>query len=243
MISSQPKDELTCDYGRDIALVGLEVIDSNVVSSISESVGDWNSLHFSFNLRLKATIVNKGAPIDNFSINGRSISGYFCSHYWSMQEEIYEHMETGDTLVLDSLILDYPHGVYEFDDSDPDYYHFEINRPLVVGTPDWKQDVNISDNTLFLHFEMDFLLTDTDDVPAYASSIRLVPNPAINQFQIVSEGQYGISTYTVYDLRGGKWLSGTGGNEIDCGNLSAGLYLVDINLKNGDRVVKKLIVQ
>ena len=248
MIAAQPKGEPTCDYGRDIALIGLETIDSSIVSSLVDYGDGHGRLQYDIELRLKATIVNEGAPIDSFTIRGSSLFGYFCYSYWNIDEEFDVSMETGDTLTIDNIILHYSNGHYEFNSGNSGYFHFHIDRQIVVETPDWKQDDDISDNSFPFHFEYDFLLTGVEDPPTEKiDDISVFPNPASKEFRIISPAGNVIDVLYIYDLKGKRVLSYKDINSpqtvVNCQDFPSGMYILTVISESGSQQVKKLLVR
>lgn len=75
-----------------------------------------------------------------------------------------------------------------------------------------------------------------------ALEIQVFPNPSIRDFRIVGVGASSILTVDLYDTRGARLKSWTGGlTEYDIQSLASGVYHVRIQLRNGEIFNKQII--
>ncbi|WP_367392817.1 T9SS type A sorting domain-containing protein [Lewinella sp. LCG006] len=90
--------------------------------------------------------------------------------------------------------------------------------------------------------------TDTDlcgagitstDIPAQAEAIKVFPNPVSTQLQV--NGLPAGSTIVVYNGYGQVIPSVFTGQHLDSSKWSAGLYVLEIELPSGERVVRKVV--
>ena len=66
--------------------------------------------------------------------------------------------------------------------------------------------------------------------------VQVYPNPFSEEINIVGS----IDSYAIFDASGKMLLTGNT-NKIETKNLIKGLYLVKINMKNGESISRKII--
>jgi hypothetical protein len=108
--------------------------------------------------------------------------------------------------------------------------YFDYNPAIVTGT-----------------FNTEF--TEALAMPGFnTGNLLLYPNPAKNSFSVsLAQGTGQIQSIELYDVIGEKVKTAASNNSsdvnVDVSNLSAGVYFVQINTVNGQKVIRKLIIQ
>lgn len=142
---------------------------------------------------------------------------------------------------------------------DPSYGFFSIIGPTEVQLLYYFTEFNITDlpeltgriindnsSNEFSNCEMSFdvLINGPDAIKnlSQENTIQLYPNPANNEVLITSKYiSNPIKNVVFMDLSGKKLNVVQNGSLCDLSNLSAGIYLVEIELLNGNFVKKKLL--
>lgn len=74
-------------------------------------------------------------------------------------------------------------------------------------------------------------------------SLSVYPNPATNQINIDTKGQFTVASAVVFDITGKRTTAALNGSTIDISALSSGFYLVEVTSENGAvgtyKIVKK----
>lgn len=142
---------------------------------------------------------------------------------------------------------------------DPIYGFFSIIGPSEAQLLYYFTDFNITDlpelsgriindnsNNEFSNCEMSFnvVINGPDAIKnlSQENTIQLYPNPTNNEVLITSKDiSNPIRNVVFMDLSGKKLNVAQNGSLCDITNLSAGIYLVEIELQNGNFVKKKLL--
>ena len=93
-----------------------------------------------------------------------------------------------------------------------------------------------ADGTITLSYTMQGTTTDIED--ATATSVAIYPNPTTGKATILANQE--VENVVVRNLIG-KTVASFNSNQIDLSNLAASMYLVEIQLENGESTVQKLI--
>ena len=246
-IRLQPKEGIICSDGNDIALVHLEVIDTTNTLSLNPEL-QFYTLETS--IQLRATIVNKGADIQFFSVASSPSLTFNCYEEDRLLRTYQVDFVTGDTIIDDFILRKRTH--YSYPDEDT-HFNVEINfnTCLSLGTPGAKQDVFINDNSQCISVQTNtqFTITNTDDIVERVEEqdILLFPNPVFDELRLKTKGQSTLSYMAIYDLNGKLWHSSSIDRQyeysMNCQAIPRGIYFIKIILSNGQNALKRVVLQ
>lgn len=97
-------------------------------------------------------------------------------------------------------------------------------------------------DTIIANFETTFQIESTlsiEPVKQTEDKIIVYPNPA-DDFITIQHNKL-IKTITLFDITGKELMVTTSYVDIDLSAISCGIYLLDIQLENGEHVVKKIV--
>jgi len=79
--------------------------------------------------------------------------------------------------------------------------------------------------------------------PLSTSSLRLVPNPTTNYFQIIGVDLNEIKSVLLLDIQGRQlaYIENMAGNHFDLNKVASGIVLLNITFKNGELVFKRIV--
>lgn len=246
-ISLQPKEEPICNYGNDIALARLEIIDTTITLSLNPELQFYT---VETAIQLRATIVNKGASIQFFSVASSPYFTFNCYEAGRLRRTYQVDFPAGDTIVDDFILRKATHYGYPSEDTDLDV-EINFSTCLSLGTPGGKQDMFIEDNSYCINIQTNaqFTITDTDDIikGVDEQDILLFPNPVFDKLQLKTEGQSTLSHIAIYDLNGKRWHSSSVDKQheysLNCQTIPRGIYFAKIILSDGQNVLKRFVLQ
>ena len=82
---------------------------------------------------------------------------------------------------------------------------------------------------------------NTDRVLFTSGSIVLYPNPAKEQLNIILAAENELVNVSIYTIDG-EWVATSKNTNINLSGLAEGVYFVSIQLTDGERITKKVIV-